>query len=1019
MTPTDVDPRLTEFVAFLKRPPSEQNFFELPNILARIFQVRSNSRKRHVRATVLRSSLLSNRILCENLQWLPEYSPNMAPHTTRGRPDAESHSDRDVSGRDGSNSSPAHSVPGTTGGRVRASDEHHQHQPPEPQSDDYDKLSNDTSIPSTHYPPERYPGSAASHHEHTSTLVPFRDRESSHPMLPLPSLQLGDNTATRSSSGPPRRRVPPIEPNIAVYPPSVYQSSATPKFAQPMGPAPPPAPPSSVDTSSARSSGAHYTRTELRHDRTTTLTSSGGSVTSSTSVPTPNSSSAGQGRPWAYIRSGSIASGWSMSSTADRAKVNMLASAGDGVRFAPPLTSADYVESMPPPPPRGTTASSETATMYTEEHFTHDHGNNRNHDHSPDPLNNHDYEPEVDDDLGGGEGEDQNPTESEGEGGGVAGGGRATWVGGPPVVTPQQRDAIAANPPRNFTMVELGDVIDWFYNPTTGHSSLIKDMQLPGAAALGIFRELLRIKFRGQRSATALRSQFKNLNAILRELMIFRSHFSLDFVQYDDEEALLQLLHSQLKQLAAQGIKLKNLTAWKVLVFVRQHWYHWMRVAIGNHPNVVGSTDNHSGVVLPLQSPAPSRTAIQPSALSRPSNQSSTLSRPATQSRATARPSASSHSHTQPPAQPRVSPPPSVGSSCGGKGKTSAKRSDGPPANPTTPASTSQALPPSTISNPRSASASSSSQLCVSRKSASARQVRRVLPTGGLAGARPSRYSCAAPHGSGTTDFPSEASSSTRSRTTESLFDPEIPGGAEMVRQHCSYLDEELEISRADAENDCLFREVQLHISGQVARINARAARQRMQLERDTAALSRVTARIQHAAAQTSMITNATAAIGPQHPNYPQMSGQAAAQSTNLGNFNDMLAEARQQIEEEMGPLDEDEDEDMTLPLSLPPTQFSTPGFPPSLSYPSYPRTTFPLPQAGPSNYQSQLHNTTSTSGRFEDMGTVVGSPREEAGGGEHVMEGVESLSIGGNDVVDDDEDLEYVDPPPRPPRRM
>ncbi|KAG8693040.1 hypothetical protein FRC08_009353, partial [Ceratobasidium sp. 394] len=502
--------------------------------------------------------------------------------------------------------------------------------------------------------------------------------------------------------------------------------------------------------------------------------------------------------------------------------------------------------------------------------------------------------------------------------------------------------------------------------------------------------------YQGLRSPEYLHAQHLKLNSVYRELCTFQSHFSLNFTGFRDEDDLLRHVQSQLDEIAATGPKLKHLTTWKVVVFVREHWWHWLRVTLGNHPSGTTTTDNRSGFVSPRPH-TPSRHATQSSSSSRPHNQSSTPSTTA----------------TQPPAPPSAG----TGSSRGNRSNIPATPSIAPPGNPPVHSSASQAPPPppSTVSTPRTTSASSSSQFRISRDSASARQARRLLPTGDLAATRPSRYLRAATQGPPATPFSSDAGSSaprsvgaprtqttTTTTTTKSSHDRDSNAGAELVRQHRGFLDDVADVDEDDAEHDRVFRQAQVLIMRQMERNNARATIQSMRVERETAALAQVSARVQHASAQMAM-ANAAAATS-QH---------LATQSFSLGNFDQMLVEARQQIEAEMGPLPSEEDlmtANAELPsfAPMPLARLSTSRHLPSPSV-SYPRASDPPPQAGPSNYR----NVPSSSGRFEDLGTIVGSPREELGSGEDGMEGVESLSIGGNYEEESEPDLEYV---PRPP---
>ncbi|KAG8687063.1 hypothetical protein FRC08_012173 [Ceratobasidium sp. 394] len=288
MAHTEVKPDLNEFVAYLQRPTSQQNILEFSDIVSRLFPIRSNSRRRCVRAAALCSAnFLSNHVSPEALGWLPEYLFDMPPRAVRNHPRSEGHGDRDVFGRDDSNaSSRAHSgAHGATNNPVRASDGHRQHDEAGPS--DRTEIHAHSNIPSTDYPPEPHLGSTVPHDEYTS--------------VSLPPLRLDDNTAAHSDPRPPHPRLPPIETQVAIHPPSAYSSNAPRPVAL--------APSSPVNTTSSRASGAQQARTGtnssssysasvLSHNRATTFTSSAPSSAPSSAFQwTPHPADVEYGQP--------------------------------------------------------------------------------------------------------------------------------------------------------------------------------------------------------------------------------------------------------------------------------------------------------------------------------------------------------------------------------------------------------------------------------------------------------------------------------------------------------------------------------------------------------------------------------------------------------------------------------------------------------------------------------------------------------------------------------------------------
>ncbi|KAG9073402.1 hypothetical protein FS749_015273 [Ceratobasidium sp. UAMH 11750] len=263
----------------------------------------------------------------------------MPPRAVRNHPHSEGHSDRDVFGRDDSNaSSRSHSgALGATDNPVRASDGHRQRDEAGPS--DRTEIHAHSNIPSADYPPGPHLGSTAPHNEYTS--------------VSLPPLRLDNNTTAHSDPRPPHPRLPPIETQVAIHPPSAYSSN------RPMALAPS----SPMNTTSARASGAQQARTGtnssssysasvLSHNRATTFTSSApSSAPSSAFVRTQNSANPEQGPPQTRAHPGSSGPPTRQTSnTAGHAKVDSTP-AGDTYTFTTPLTVADYERSMPPPPP--------------------------------------------------------------------------------------------------------------------------------------------------------------------------------------------------------------------------------------------------------------------------------------------------------------------------------------------------------------------------------------------------------------------------------------------------------------------------------------------------------------------------------------------------------------------------------------------------------------------------------------------------------------------------------------------
>lgn len=71
---------------------------------------------------------------------------------------------------------------------------------------------------------------------------------------------------------------------------------------------------------------------------------------------------------------------------------------------------------------------------------------------------------------------------------------------------------------------------------------------------------------------------FLKLREVLRDIQRFAEVYSIDFRHEPDTDALLRTIQSQIGKMATSDGLALSITPWRLLEFVRNSWYHWMRV---------------------------------------------------------------------------------------------------------------------------------------------------------------------------------------------------------------------------------------------------------------------------------------------------------------------------------------------------------------------------------------------------------------------------------------------------------
>ncbi|QRV86409.1 hypothetical protein RhiJN_14427 [Ceratobasidium sp. AG-Ba] len=968
MPSSAINPYRSKSPALSHSASSQQDLLDFFAIATHTYLSCTQYRKQRARAAALRSAaFLSHRVSPKQLRWLPDAEEilNMAPRANRQSSNSN-HRNHLISDHSGSTSSSSRLVASdTTDSHVRASDEHHLHE---------------SELDNQHGSTSNHPNAPAPHHlsqpSHTSftypnsrrtslVLPPLNLQEELNPTLTLPPLQFGANGSQSNPPEPLHHQTPQVESQQ----PSIQQTGP-PQFARPLPPlrissSHPPDGSTSNYTYAAYSQSDSQSHLASSHQTNSPAltTNSAPSYTNTTSISTPTSTRLARADP--YVDSWQQASGVTGSSSDPN-------SSSQAYRFTSPLTAANFLHA---------------ATLVAEPIYNHEPNQAHPHDH---------------DGAGEMEEEEEDEFQDAAEAEGVDSGGRIFRIGGEANVSVEERDEIRAAPPRYFTYAELAELIRYFYCSARAEERRRDAERGSATTSMRVFQGLSMSHYAGLREPSFLRTQYRNLMPTYREAMIYADHFGrLDFTQWDDDEALLRHIAENMKRLLARGIKFKHLSPWRLLQFVRNGWLHWMRPVVHELPSMVTSTTRRSGRLSPRASTSRSSASSvaagsqrsaqsQPLARSRPQPPALVRSQPCTSNQpnppAVTQPTLSTPARAQPlpsscslPASVPRSGPPTVSS------PSTRSQSRAPPHTP----SSAPTPAPSTVSR-RTTSVTSSSQLRVPRDPTPARQARRSLPAGGPSGAtRPLRYLRA----------PTQASSSVPSQASEPRVDEEVPGSAEMVRQHRAFLDDESEVNRRQAATEHSFLQAQHDVAMARARSSARASIQSMHLERDAAAMARVSARMQFQFAQMSM----TAAPTP-HSVQNETNTPSSAPFSSLS-FDQMLNQARNEIERELGPLNDDEEFERLL-------QAADHSFNHALNQ-------LVLPSSASNGIQTRPRvQATPFNSRFEDLGTVTGSPHE-APQHDSAMQEVEHLSIGGSNLEyeEDEGDLEYVTPPP-PKRR-
>ncbi|KAG9120627.1 hypothetical protein FRC07_003813 [Ceratobasidium sp. 392] len=442
--------------------------------------------------------------------------------------------------------------------------------------------------------------------------------------------------------------------------------------------------------------------------------------------------------------------------------------------------------------------------------------------------------------------------------------------------------------------------------------------------------------FAGTVAADVIASHFAALPKVLAELKRYTDNFGSDVTSFSDENELLQRINRNVEQLRASGLSVK-LHPWRILNYLRHGWYHWLRVSrIAHLPAARTSTEHRSGAISPAS--APSHLPTQPLAPSR---------------------------GLQPSA-------PSQASSGQNKGGDNVQRLAQPPSAPAQgntsgPGSRNPSI--SALRAPREPSAGR-----LARNSASG-------SVSSAASARPSRYSRTGASDSAPTpteETPSEGGPNAvgnLSRVTHS--DPlDISGAAnaEVVRATYTHLDGVYKLRKKVAEKkevaiqEGIDHNKAMHqLTYQIVK-DEHEQKQRINAER---ALHEDQVRLDRMRIQVDMLA-VNHVIMEISRRLPEVTSQVE--------YHAMLERARFQVAQSLG-----------YPLSVAypgPAPLLPPPMP--MSYAPMPYAYMPLPpvqqtQAGPSNHTYRLCDVTPTSGnlpgasRFEDLGTIAGTPRTTA----------------------------------------
>ncbi|KAG9086143.1 hypothetical protein FRC06_003255 [Ceratobasidium sp. 370] len=487
--------------------------------------------------------------------------------------------------------------------------------------------------------------------------------------------------------------------------------------------------------------------------------------------------------------------------------------------------------------------------------------------------------------------------------------------------------------------------------------------------------------FHGTRPVELIYEHFLKLKEPLKDIQRFSQYHSIDFSgpDCDNEEEVLRRIQHQLNELAkVHGIKL-GITAWRLYQYIIQSWYHRLRVSALADPTTQTDTTRRSGAISPVSAAsAPPALPAQPPMPSYPP----------------AHAAASSRAPTQAPMPPRAPMQASASSA---------------PINTPMPAPAPPLPPSQPQDSPRTPSTSS---FRVPRDPLAGRLARR--------NASGSVYARSATGSLPTGQTPTQSESSSAgglSRMTGSPAIVSVPTGFELVRQGQKQLElrekevtatvkaseaaveqnervNDLTMTLMQASFDLTHQEAAQHMQLEQQRMELEQARlelertrleieqqrlqlqqghlqleqQRLQLEGYSAHL-----RVEHRALESVTSQMSTGAvpyrapaltIGPQedHPNH--------SSPLLVPSFNDWLNQTRAYHAHLMG-----------YPGLVPEAS-------PSNTSPTVDQAvTSHIPQAGSSNHPGRLRGLTPPSGgplsssRFEDMGTVRGTPRARAMG--------------------------------------
>ncbi|KAG8701132.1 hypothetical protein FRC08_004269 [Ceratobasidium sp. 394] len=565
---------------------------------------------------------------------------------------------------------------------------------------------------------------------------------------------------------------------------------------------------------------------------------------------------------------------------------------------------------------------------------------------------------------------------------------------GGPYLTPDEIDVLFAKKRQGaYYMAEFGIVIEKFCQPFKSDPELAKTACGANPPVTATFALVAQREFRGSRSAQSVCNLLGRAKKIVTQIAKFSEHYSID-CNSSQEEEVLKRIAADLKDARENRdmVDLEYLDPYTVVCFTRNNWYYQLKSCMDTQPSQRTTTSKRSGLITP-----PTGTAMQSEPSLPPLPPSVSLPIPSNNSVSSANQNATVAPLLPPAQEPQ-----------GNVNITSQL--------PSALASLAPSVGGDAVSNASGSRNPSASSLRVPRSVTSVRSSRQASSLGSAAGARPSRIG-PTPRASPLASAPAPAPApvpalapapvpaprpalpTTRTLSddgdepvgdllTTHTFSP--PGGEaslranEEARDWAAFHKRSLQFRERQMDYEHRGQEIRLGLLKREADGNERERNQRMAIARaeHQANQRKRTQRMEHdheqskvntVTAQVKLIQSEWAAqhdrlintanffastLGSDHPDFKKVSQQLVTSSLNQPSIN-IPAMVHQALTSN------------NPSSTLASNQLVVSGH------------NLGLPEAGPSNHPNRLDLENPGSigygdGRFEDMGTVAGSPPRE-----------------------------------------